>query len=218
LQPLLGHYEKNLAKAYGMLGDKEQTNLYRAKLHRRKVAYNKYHWRYDNDKHQAGFIYDYDFVAGQTTPIESLAAAYGLTERFVSRKRADMVRRRIKERFLHRGGLATTTVDILEQWAGKKGWAPLHDEVDQGLMAYSERPGDKFAWLASEGLGRWLARNKRLFREQGRLTEKINVCDPDILIGNDGEYPPQFGFGWTNGLVITAIRRLRQRGASDLAG
>ncbi len=53
---------------------------------------------------------------------------------------------------------------------------------------------------------RWVALNRKVFQETGRLTEKYNVVDLK-LEGGGGEYPDQDGFGWTNGVLLALINK-----------
>ncbi len=58
--------------------------------------------------------------------------------------------------------------------------------------------------LFDEGLDaieRWLNRNDQVYKATGKMMEKYNVVDTDLL-GGGGEYPLQDGFGWTNGVAL----------------
>ena len=47
----------------------------------------------------------------------------------------------------------------------------------------------------------WLATNEKVFAATGKMMEKYNVANQDLLAGG-GEYPNQDGFGWTNGVYL----------------
>jgi alpha,alpha-trehalase len=46
-----------------------------------------------------------------------------------------------------------------------------------------------------------LKRNKEVYKATGKMMEKYNVMDTEMLAGG-GEYALQDGFGWTNGVAL----------------
>ncbi len=56
----------------------------------------------------------------------------------------------------------------------------------------------------------WLALNRQMFEQTGKMIEKYNVCTPYLKAGG-GEYPLQSGFEWTNGIVVALNPSLFQR-------
>ncbi len=46
-----------------------------------------------------------------------------------------------------------------------------------------------------------LQNNEKVYAETGKMMEKYNVTDLNLLAGG-GEYPNQDGFGWTNGVYL----------------
>jgi alpha,alpha-trehalase len=55
--------------------------------------------------------------------------------------------------------------------------------------------------LAIDIAKRWMELNKKVFENTGKMMEKYNVVDADLIAGG-GEYPAQDGFGWTNGVYL----------------
>ena len=55
--------------------------------------------------------------------------------------------------------------------------------------------------LAREIGGRWLDLNRTVFDQMGQMLEKYDVTG-DCGAGSGGEYPLQYGFGWTNGVAL----------------
>ena len=51
---------------------------------------------------------------------------------------------------------------------------------------------------------RWMALNKKVYQQTGKMLEKYNVVNPDQSTGG-GEYPVQDGFGWTNGVYLQLL-------------
>jgi len=91
----------------------------------------------------------------------------------------------------------TTLEDTGEQWDAPSGWAPLHWMAVTGLRRYGHDA------LADEVAERWVDLARRSFEETGRMAEKYDVRSVGETI-DLGEYEPQYGFGWTNG-VVTAL-------------
>ena len=57
--------------------------------------------------------------------------------------------------------------------------------------------------------GRWLARNREVYKATGKMMEKYNVINTELSAGG-GEYPLQDGFGWTNGVAVALDEVLRK--------
>ena len=60
--------------------------------------------------------------------------------------------------------------------------------------------------LANNIARRWLHLNKDVFKRTGKLMEKYNVIDTQLEAGG-GEYAGQDGFGWTNGVFLTLLKK-----------
>jgi alpha,alpha-trehalase len=60
--------------------------------------------------------------------------------------------------------------------------------------------------LARDIATRWVKLNVSVFQRTGKLMEKYNVVDTNLL-GGGGEYAGQDGFGWTNGVLLTLINK-----------
>lgn len=103
----------------------------------------------------------------------------------------------IRENFLAPAGLRTTLVETVEQWDCPNGWAPLQWIAVTGLRRYGHSA------LADKIMQRWVAMVKRTYRQTGLIYEKYNVETGSI--GTGGEYGPQTGFGWTNGVTADFI-------------
>jgi alpha,alpha-trehalase len=102
--------------------------------------------------------------------------------------------------FLHPGGVVTTLRDTGQQWDFPNGWAPLHWITIKGLENY------KFYDLASEIRQRWVSLNTSVYKYSGKLTERYNVVTADQATAA-GEYPVQDGFGWTNGVLLSLLKK-----------
>lgn len=190
LNCLLYHLEVMIAQGYNWDGDIENSRKYLLKADARKQAILKYLWDATDQ-----FFVDYDFVVGRPTGILSLAGAFPLYFKIASKKQAALVKERLDQDFLAPGGFVTTLVSTGQQWDAPNGWAPLQWITSNALYNYG------FGDLADEGARRWLQRNEQVFKATGKMMEKYNVVNTDLLAGG-GEYPLQDGFGWTNGVAL----------------
>lgn len=189
LNCLLYTLERNIAKAYQLASNRDSI-IYSRKASARKAAILKYCW---NDN--TGFFMDYDFVAKQTTGIESLASVYPLYVNIASSQQAKKVAEKTEKHFLFPGGLITTLKLTTQQWDAPNGWAPLQ------WMAYKSFKNYSFNSLADTIKKRWIKTVELNYKTSGKLLEKYNVLYPEIP-GGGGEYPSQDGFGWTNGVYL----------------
>ncbi|GAB4834614.1 hypothetical protein Ancab_032877 [Ancistrocladus abbreviatus] len=98
-------------------------------------------------------------------------------------------------------GIATSLTKSGQQWDFPNGWAPLQHMIIEGLA----RSGSVKAKLVAETIAaRWLRTNYISYKKTGVMHEKYDVeqCGE---YGGGGEYQPQTGFGWTNGVVLALL-------------
>ncbi len=144
------------------------------------------------------FFYDIHLSTKKPTPSKTLAAATPLFVGAATQKQADCVAEKLEKHFLLPGGFVTSLTEGEHQWDMPNGWAPLQWITIKGLLNYGHTD------LALEGARRWLALNEKLFDEKGTLLEKYNVRDCTANVAR-GEYAPQQGFGWTNGVAVALM-------------
>ncbi|XP_072963305.1 probable trehalase [Typha angustifolia] len=102
---------------------------------------------------------------------------------------------------IHAAGIATSLSNTEQQWDFPNGWAPLQHLIVQGLA----NCGSKEARSLAENIAiRWIRTNYAAFRTTGAMHEKYNV-EACGKIGGGGEYKPQTGFGWSNGVVLAFL-------------
>lgn len=194
LNCLLFTLEETIADAYDALLQKRLAKRFREAARQRQEAINTYCW---DDK--SGLYYDYDFVAGRSTSVQSIAAVWPLFLGLASQEQADGVARHIHTSFLQPGGVVTSLVKSGEQWDWPNGWPPQQWAAIQGLRKYGH------LFLADEIKQRWITMNLNLYKKAGKLVEKHNVVDPSLPALN-GEYVLQDGFGWTNGVLMALMK------------
>ena len=141
------------------------------------------------------FILIMIMLPGKQKESLTLAAAYPLFFEIASKEQAAGVAKILQEKFVHAGGLISTTETTTQQWDAPNGWAPLHWIAIQGLAKYG------YHELAKDIAKRWMNINEKVYRNTGKMMEKYNVVSTTLEAGG-GEYPAQDGFGWTNGVYL----------------
>ncbi len=190
LNCLLHHLESTLAEAYRLGHYPDLAKEYVQKAEKRKTAIDTYFW--DESRN---FYMDYDFRQQKFTNTFSLAAVFPLYFKLADKQQARSIKSRLKQSFLRSGGMLSTLTDSGQQWDVPNGWAPLQWLTYQGLRHY------KFNRTADRLRTNWLYVVENQYKSEGKLLEKYNVIDTDLL-PCDGEYEIQEGFGWTNGVYL----------------
>jgi alpha,alpha-trehalase len=106
---------------------------------------------------------------------------------------ADATAQYVGDNYLAPGGLRTTLEATSEQWDMPNGWAPLQWIAVSGLRRYGHQE------LAREIARRWVMTVNETYLRNGLVYEKYDI--EAGAIGAGGEYAPQTGFGWTNGVT-----------------
>ena len=95
-------------------------------------------------------------------------------------------------------GIFTTLEQTIEQWDWPNAWAPIQHMIITGLNA----TGEPTAQALSISLAKhWLKSGIEGFFAHGYSHEKYDARNYGIA-GAGGEYSPQVGFGWTNGVAL----------------
>jgi alpha,alpha-trehalase len=204
LNSLLYNLEIMIAQSYDLQGQVEKSKEFNTKAKNRKKAINKYLW-----DDESNFFIDYDYLEGKPTGVLSLAGIYPLFFKMASEAQAKVVQERIEEQFLMPGGFISTLRDTGEQWDAPNGWAPLQWLTINGLYNYG------YDELGNAGAQKWLNRNKEVFKATGKMMEKYNVLDTEMLAGG-GEYALQDGFGWTNGVALALEKIILEKQKAEV--
>ena len=193
LNCLLYFLESLIAKANRVKGLAAEADRYEALAEQRKTAIQKYFWN-----ESLGTYTDHLWTKGTQTDSIHSAACYPLYFKIADEAQAKSVSE-VAERYLVKdGGILTTNFESGQQWDFPNGWAPLQWMAIQGLRNYDINE------LAETIKDRWTALNIKVFKNTGKLMEKYNVVDINLLSGG-GEYPVQDGFGWTNGVLLKLL-------------
>ncbi len=158
---------------------------------RRRKALQR--WLWDD----AGHFCDVDIDTGERRAQLTAATLMPLFTGVASRAQAAQVARATADGLLAAGGLRTTLIETGEQWDWPNGWAPLQWIAFAGLRRYGHRR------LADTIAARWVGTVDAEFQRTGWIHEKYDV--ERRTGGGGGEYVPQVGFGWTNGVTATFI-------------
>jgi len=102
---------------------------------------------------------------------------------------------------IQEGGVLTTHLDSGEQWDNPNIWAP-HQSLTVEVL---EQLGTTESLKLAETLAhRWLRTTYLGYQSTQMMHEKYNAFIPGAA-GSGGEYPPQIGFGWTNGVTLELL-------------
>eukprot|EP00475_Leptophrys_vorax_P021259 TRINITY_DN28975_c0_g2_i1.p1 TRINITY_DN28975_c0_g2~~TRINITY_DN28975_c0_g2_i1.p1 ORF type:complete len:717 (-),score=185.43 TRINITY_DN28975_c0_g2_i1:181-2331(-) len=102
------------------------------------------------------------------------------------------------------GGIATTLNPTGQQWDYPNAWAPIQYILIDGLSNIG------FDDLAFALANRWIVTTYLAFNSTGYMHEKYDALVLGMA-GDGGEYPPQIGFGWTNGVTLDLLNRYGAR-------
>jgi alpha,alpha-trehalase len=140
---------------------------------------------------------DFDLVANVARPQSTAAMLAPLLSGLATQSQADAVADFVENALLAPGGLRTTLVASGQQWDSPNGWAPLQWIAVAGLHGYGHQR------LARDIARRWIATVEAAYTQTGLVFEKYDV--ETGWVGAGGEYAPQIGFGWTNGVTADMI-------------
>jgi len=200
LNCLLFYLEQTLAEANKLAGKLTESAVYTSLAIKRRLAIERYCWN-----EALGFYTDYDFVANTCKDDITMAGVFPLFFAIAGNDNAEKVGSILHAKLLKSGGCVTTTKVSGQQWDSPNGWAPLQYMAVKGLEKYN------MFQLAAEIAKRWIHLNIKVFKATGKLMEKYNVVDTNLLAGG-GEYPSQDGFGWTNGVLLKFIKMFKAKG------
>jgi len=99
---------------------------------------------------------------------------------------------------LQEGGVLTTDLNSGQQWDAPNTWAPHNQLIVQVLLNLNT---PESVALAETTALRWINSAYLGYQSTRMMHEKYNAFIPGAS-GSGGEYPPQIGFGWTNGVTL----------------
>ncbi|RAJ27041.1 alpha,alpha-trehalase TreF [Pedobacter cryoconitis] len=195
LNCLLYNLELTLQKCYALQHDVVKEKQYQTLALKRKASIRKYFW-----SPKYSWFTDYNFKTKKQSPVLSLAGMFPLSFNLADLKQAKLAQHILQQKFLKPGGLVSTPLNTHQQWDAPNGWAPLQWMAITGLGNYG------FHGLEKQIAVRWINLNTNVYQRTGKLMEKYNVVDLQLKAGG-GEYASQDGFGWTNGVLISLMKK-----------
>jgi alpha,alpha-trehalase len=193
LNSIMYKFESNMVYFYETI-DLNSSIDFKQALINRKTAMDKFLW--DASSFQ---WYDYSLVNNSKIlraypsnwfPIWAGAYDPSLTNQLVeSLKNSGLIQI---------GGVLSTHLESGQQWDNPNTWAPHQSLIVQVL---EELDTPESIQLAETVAHRWIKSTYLGYVTTRMMHEKYNALIPGAP-GSGGEYPPQIGFGWTNGVTL----------------
>ncbi|KFK28961.1 hypothetical protein AALP_AA7G071100 [Arabis alpina] len=98
-------------------------------------------------------------------------------------------------------GILTSLTNSEQQWDSPNGWAPQQEIIVTGLARSDSKEAKE---MAEDIARRWIKSNYGVYKTSGTIHEKLDVLKFGEY-GGGGEYKPQTGFGWSNGVILTFL-------------
>lgn len=197
LNSIMYRFECNLMEFNRHLGNEERAQFFERAAARRLEAIDAILW---SEKHHSWK--DYDLETDTHSPIVSVSDYTPLWAKAFNSSDIDRLKHVVtslkNSGLLQVGGVQTTTIFSGQQWDSPNAWPPEQDIVVEGLLAVNTTESHS---LARELSQTWTQTSLTAWRQTGLMFEKYNTSEVGGL-GTGGEYFPQFGFGWTNGVIL----------------
>ena len=215
LNAFLFQFETNMYNFYEKVGDTERSEQYRVDANNRYKAIEAHLW---NEKHQQWM----DFDMRAKAPIERVAASnfipLSVFSNFLSNRSSIPID--VNKSYLEKSFVALNQSDLVgmagvkatdvkgtkQQWDAPNSWAPIVDILVEGLVKHCGSISGATTYGRNIAKA-WLETNLIAFQKSGFMYEKYNA-DKIGEGGSGGEYTPQVGFGWTNGVALVFLDEL----------
>uniref|UniRef100_H3GYW6 Trehalase n=1 Tax=Phytophthora ramorum TaxID=164328 RepID=H3GYW6_PHYRM len=197
LNAIMYRVECNLMEFNRHLGSHERAQFFERAAARRSEAIDAILW---SEKHHSWK--DYDLETDTHSSIVSVSDYTPLWAKAFNSTDIDRLKKVVaslkNSDLLQVGGVQTTTMFSGQQWDSPNAWPPEQDIIVEGLLAINTT--ESYA-LARELSQTWTHASLTAWKQTGLMFEKYNASEVGGL-GAGGEYFPQFGFGWTNGVIL----------------
>eukprot|EP01083_Nonionella_stella_P049971 133062_1 len=189
--------ERCLSRFYHDIGDKEHADQFKANEVRRMESISCVLW--DNYHHQ---FRDWNFrykcfgnlnVASNFSPLWLQCE-----DKTLKAKQKLLLESLSNSNLVCGGGIVCSLFETGEQWDYPNCWAPVNHVIIEGLFYMGEKE------YALKLANIWINNNYHTYLATKKMHEKYH-CDR-YGTGGGGEYKPQFGFGWTNGVCLRLMQ------------
>ncbi|TYZ56929.1 hypothetical protein PybrP1_001912 [[Pythium] brassicae (nom. inval.)] len=202
LNVMMHRVERNLAHFHALLGNAAAAALFTSAAATRAEAIQAVFW---SPKSQSWRDYLLDSQSHSPVVAVSNYAPLWSSELLPDAETAENVIESLRSSGLVQvGGIQTTTEVTGQQWDGPNAWPPMQDMVIEGLLGLTH--SRQAQALARDLMRTWVRSGYVAWQKTGLMFEKYNAT---VLggIGLGGEYIPQFGFGWTNGVILKYLAK-----------
>nr|CCA17719.1 trehalase putative [Albugo laibachii Nc14]CCA18365.1 trehalase putative [Albugo laibachii Nc14] len=197
LNAMMYRMERNLMEFHKILGNRMQEEKYRRAARDRAKAIHEILWSEKDSTWK-----DFDLVTNLHSSIPSISDYSPLWAKAFDPADTDRLERVVKSfknsGLIKVGGAQTTTLFTGQQWDAPNAWPPAQDIVIEGLLNVNSAEAHE---LARELAKAWIRTSHTAWKQTGLMYEKYNSTELGGL-GAGGEYFTQFGFGWTNGVIL----------------
>ncbi|OQR89487.1 trehalase [Achlya hypogyna] len=197
LNAIMYRFERNLASFHKHVGNAQKAVAMDSAADARRAAIDAVLW---NDA--AGAWKDYITSAKAHSTIVSIsdytplwAQAFDATD---AARNARILASLKSSGLVLVAGIQTTTAHTGQQWDAYNAWAPEIDFTVEGLLRLNASEATAYA---GKIVSDWVATGHSAYKQTGYMLEKYNASVVGGL-GSGGEYDLQFGFGWTNGVIL----------------
>lgn len=190
------------------LGNEQKSRRYREIANEFLKGLQEVLWRED-----IGTWFDWDFVnkkhreyfyLSNITPLWT--GSYKMSKKHVAAKTIEyLINNNVIENDygIKYNGTPTSMQASKEQWDYPNAWPPLQAFLIQGLDRTNQDVAQTIALRLAQA---WLSTNYKGFIAYQMMFEKYNSLQQGET-GTGGEYTPQTGFGWSNGVVLEFLDR-----------
>uniref|UniRef100_K3WZ98 Trehalase n=1 Tax=Globisporangium ultimum (strain ATCC 200006 / CBS 805.95 / DAOM BR144) TaxID=431595 RepID=K3WZ98_GLOUD len=197
LNAIMYRMERNLMRFHEYLGNSDRVQYFRSAAERRLEAMDEILWSEEfhswKDFNMETMAHSRVISVSDFTPLWAKAFDPNDTKRLQA-----VIQALQDSGLLQIGGIQTTNTFTGQQWDAPNAWPPEQDIVMEGLLAVNTQESHE---LARELMRNWVRTSFTAWKQTGLMFEKYNATEVGGL-GVGGEYFPQFGFGWTNGVIL----------------
>jgi len=201
LNSILYSMETNMQQILMQLGDPIEAAQFKIAADARKRAIQAVLWC---PQHNMWVDYNYHTQIPNMNvyPSNFYPLWSGAYDEFNTTLKQNVVKSLIDSKLIQSGGVLTSTNPTNQQWDSPNAWAPLQWFIIKGLQR-TVLPEARD--LAAKMTLAWINSNRLGWNKHHNMMEKYNAFKPGEA-GGGGEYAPEVGFGWTNGVALDMIQ------------